>query len=769
MPAVAPPPPFLENLARSGLFSAQQQEDLVCLLRAAGLHPADHAGVAKWCVQEGYLTKFQAQQLLKGKWRNHVINRKYKVLEPLGQGGMGAVFRCEHLALGKEVALKILPTEMTSDTSALQRFLREARALAALDHPNIVGAHDVDEVNGQYFIVMACVEGITLLDLVRRDGPMPAATAAACMVQTCRGLQHAHEAGWVHRDLKPGNLILDQDSTVKIMDFGLARLATPDDGGITRQHNAPTLLGSPDYISPEQAMNSPDIDIRADIYSLGATLYFLLTGHAPFEGEPLMQKLLAHQMREPEEVSFFRNDIPAGLVLVLKQMMAKKPADRFATPREVAQALEPFLREPAPGAKTGKKDRSRSGKMRRVPTFDQSSQNTPMADLLGTVPDVAASMSPSPSVAAPAPSPSGESEPEPELLSPKTKRILAWSAAAAGVVAGIILLILWLTATPSRESRLAQAEQLGRQKRWEPAAALLADLLRETPEGSKDRKELYSRITDWPAVALLLLQQFPNDRELNQIAARQHAQQGEYSKAIACLEKHGLADSDSPELWYQLASYAARIRDWAKAAKALEKACRGKPDQVEWYRNRAFACVALGDNEQYQRVCGEMLTKFGDRGQPRQIRLEVGYACSMGAHDRPQLEAVLQLGEGLFDEDRRGPKGHFSHCAALYRAGKWAEALRLLDEGDTFKTYWPHQAFCQPLIAMCQYRLGRREEARQTLAKHRQWLREFRDRTASTRTESRAELGLTIAWDALAMENLTREARDLMEDKNGSR
>jgi serine/threonine protein kinase len=487
----------MESVRLSGLFTDQELHDLLYLVQAAGLHLADNKGVATWCVQQGYLTTFQAKQLLAGKWRNFIINNKYKVLEPLGQGGMGAVFRCAHMTLDKEVAMKVLPSELTANNpDALRRFLREARALAALDHPNIVQAHDVDENRGQYFIIMSCVEGRTLLDIVRKDGPLAPGQAADYICQACRGLQHAHEAGWVHRDLKPGNLILDCTGTVKITDFGLARLESSE-GSVTR-HDGNSIVGSPDYISPEQAMNKPQIDIRADIYSLGATLYFFLTGRGPFEGEPLLQKLLAHQMRDPEEVSFFRSDIPEGMSTVLKKMMAKNPDDRYATPREVEEALAPFAKEPWTGKAPSTTNRARSGRTLRVPRVKATLRAKVAVDPLDTsatpVPFTPREITPLPVTATVVPPPPEEPEEAAEGLSATTKRWLAIGVAAAVLLGVSLFLYFWLTATPDRETQLVKADRLGKQGNWPAAAQIYAELLRTIPEGSKERKEVYSRI-----------------------------------------------------------------------------------------------------------------------------------------------------------------------------------------------------------------------------------------------------------------------------------
>jgi serine/threonine protein kinase/WD40 repeat protein len=241
------------------------------------------------------------------------------------------------------VALKILPITIATKDSVIERFYREAQALAALRHPNIVQAYDIDQDNQKHFLVMEYVEGTTLAEMVAKEGPLDIRRAVHLISQAASGLQHAHEAGWVHRDIKPGNLLLDQHGILKILDLGLARFVD-DSEAVTEAHGeGNSILGTADYMSPEQGLHSTEVDIRSDIYSLGATLYYLLSGKAPFDKGTTTQKLIWHQMAEPPSLSTLRGDIPEGLRQVMKQMMAKRPEERYQTPAEVVQALAPYL------------------------------------------------------------------------------------------------------------------------------------------------------------------------------------------------------------------------------------------------------------------------------------------------------------------------------------------------------------------------------------------------------------------------------------------
>jgi serine/threonine protein kinase len=347
---------FLANLRHSGLLNADQWPVVAKSL------PKTTRGrvVARDLVARGLLTKFQAEQLLAGRTGGFFLG-PYRIVEQLGEGGMGRVYKAEHRAFGRIVALKALAPSVLKSDRALELFLREVRAIAQLVHPNIVTAFDADRAaNGRYYLVLEYVNGPNLDQLVREGGPLPVGQACAYVRQAALGLQHAHERGLVHRDIKPSNLLLQRTGTggevhgvVKVSDFGLARLGEGDGdadevGGtiVTKQN---TVMGTPDYLSPEQARDLHLADIRSDLYSLGGTLYFLLTGEVPFPGGTPLQKLLRHSTEETVPVERLRPDVPPAVAAIVRRLMAKKPAARFQVPAEVASALAPFAVD-SPGA-----------------------------------------------------------------------------------------------------------------------------------------------------------------------------------------------------------------------------------------------------------------------------------------------------------------------------------------------------------------------------------------------------------------------------------
>ena len=294
-------------------------------------------------MQNAVLTRFQAEQFLQGKWKRFTIGN-YKVLERLGSGGMGNVFLCEHKVMRHRVAIKVLATVIADDPAGLKRFQREARAAAGLDHPNIVRAHDIGQEEKLHYLVMDYVDGTCLQDILKKFGRMDITRAAHYIRQAARGINHAHEAGLIHRDVKPANLILDRTGNVKILDMGIALFSESDEEVLTRGP-----LGTADYLAPEQARDSHNVDHRADIYSLGATFYTMLTGKLPFaECKTVAQKLIALQTKEPTPIRTLRPEVPEGLAAVVDMMMAKNPSRRYQALNNVVQDLEPWTSKPIP-------------------------------------------------------------------------------------------------------------------------------------------------------------------------------------------------------------------------------------------------------------------------------------------------------------------------------------------------------------------------------------------------------------------------------------
>ncbi len=266
---------------------------------------------------------------------------RYRILSPLGTGGMGIVYKAEHKLMGRPVALKVIKHLSAQQPVLVKRFLQEVKALARVTHPNIVTSYDADQAGDLHFLVMEYVEGISLKELVETNGPLPVVQACRCIRQAAEGLQYAHDQGMVHRDIKPDNLLLAGNGQVKVLDFGLARFLEEESGAGDLTEPG-LVMGTPDYIAPEQALDAHQADVRADIYSLGCTLYYLLAGQPPFAGAKSIQKIFAHREQKPPSLSIHRPDLPPGLIQVVERMLAKDPARRYQTAAAVAEALAPF-------------------------------------------------------------------------------------------------------------------------------------------------------------------------------------------------------------------------------------------------------------------------------------------------------------------------------------------------------------------------------------------------------------------------------------------
>jgi hypothetical protein len=340
VPALSSTTEFLALIRQSGIYQAESLTEALTRVPELPDDPARAAGVL---VQRRLLTRFQAKLLLNGRSKGFRLG-PYVVQDQLGQGGMGTVFLAEHATLRRPVALKVLnpPKDVDGYQMAIERFLREARAAAALDHPNIVRIHDVAQQGSIYYLALEYVDGENLEQLLKKGGPITPSRAVGYVAQAAAGLQHADERGFVHRDIKPSNLSLTKDqTTLKILDMGLARSFNREEDKLTEQLDRGEVTGTVDYMAPEQSLGAT-LDIRADIYSLGATFFTLITGRPPFQGNTT-QKLAQHQMKPAPNLSDLDPTLPPGLSAVVAKMLEKKPYDRYQTPAQVIAALGPWL------------------------------------------------------------------------------------------------------------------------------------------------------------------------------------------------------------------------------------------------------------------------------------------------------------------------------------------------------------------------------------------------------------------------------------------
>ena len=328
---------FLSVLTRSGLIEPDRLKTLLSEFQknAKDEKQKKLSHFLNHLIESDLLTEWHLEKLKAGKYKGFFLG-KYKLLRHLGTGGMSSVYLAEHSIMKKRRAIKVLPRKRVSDKSYLERFYREGRAAASLNHKNIVRVYDIDSDGETHYLVMEFVDGLDLYDLVKERGPLSIPETIEYLIGALKGLNHAHQANLVHRDIKPANLLLGKDGAVKLLDMGLA-LFREEEESLTVAHNE-KVIGTADYLAPEQAINSHDVDHRADIYGMGCTLYYCLAGRPPFDEGTLAQRIAMHQSTEPEPIE--RDDCPQELLQILNAMIQKDPAARYQDCQQVIADLE---------------------------------------------------------------------------------------------------------------------------------------------------------------------------------------------------------------------------------------------------------------------------------------------------------------------------------------------------------------------------------------------------------------------------------------------
>ncbi len=350
MPPPTTIPELLDRVSRSGVVPAEKLQGLFDELAEMGQPPRTPNEMIERLIEAGLITRFHGEKFAIGKYKGFQLG-SYLILEQLGSDGVGQVYLAHHVNMNRLVALKALsPQAYENDPIAKERFHREARAAGSLDHPNIVHVFDLCQDGKLLYLVMEYVDGASIQSIISKHGPFEIATAAHYARQVAFGLQHAHELKFVHRDIRPANLLVDRGGVVKILDFGLVRSEADETGELTRQAVDRSILGTEDYIAPEQAVDSSKVDIRADLYSLGATLYFMLSGQTLFPDGPAGEKMIWQQVKNPTPINKLRPEVPLKLAGVVHKMLRKKPDERYATPAEVFDALTPFIADEVPPA-----------------------------------------------------------------------------------------------------------------------------------------------------------------------------------------------------------------------------------------------------------------------------------------------------------------------------------------------------------------------------------------------------------------------------------
>lgn len=337
---------LLQNLTESGLLSDEEVSTVHETYAQHGQRGTAEE-FAKELVKSNHLTKLQAAAVLKGKTRNLIFG-EYVVLDKIGSGGMGQVFKARHKPTRKLVAVKVLSAEAVSNRRLIERFKKEAKAIGRLKHPNVVRAYEAGKINKIRYLVMEFVDGENMLARVKRKGPLEVDEVVNCILQAARGLDYAHQKGIIHRDIKPSNLLRDRNTgRVKVVDLGLARVQEPDEDeeDQIRLTMAGQMLGTARFMAPEQVEDARKADVRSDVYSLACTMFYLLRGKAPYSGETVAHTLMAHVSAPIPDLCRKRQDVPVWLGQVFTRMMAKKPKDRYQSMAELVSDIQHHLSE----------------------------------------------------------------------------------------------------------------------------------------------------------------------------------------------------------------------------------------------------------------------------------------------------------------------------------------------------------------------------------------------------------------------------------------
>lgn len=689
-------------LIKSGIMTEPQVREMIRDMSIIGPMPPDAQMWASMLVQQGYLTAYQAEKLLEGKPISLVIKGKYLIQDKIGVGGMGVVYRAKHLMINMPVALKVLKAQATRDQGMVHRFIREAQAGSSLRHPNIVQTLDFDEINHQYYLAMELVEGKTLSEIVKEDGPLPVKQAVSYIIQAAEGLQAIHEANWVHRDIKPGNLILDAEGCVKIMDMGLARVQDIEADDLTRRVDGGAVLGSADYIAPEQAMDSSAVDIRADIYSLGATLYYLLVGEPPFRGATVAEKLLAHQMARPVYVKDIRRSLPEGLGDVIDFMLAKNPDDRYQQPRDVVEALTPF----AQGS---------SGVIHKEKKPPISNQNLVVAAVLGII------------------------------ITTVT----------------IVLAMLLGGGSGSFQDHFETAQLYMESNAWEKAAEAYARAVDAAQNDAGQIERVAHNVARHEQLANRLMELRPNQPQVLLVMSDRCAKQSRWEQAFQFLDRASKLDQRNPKLWQKQVEYGLQAGERVRVHEALDQLLATQPDNSYHWMLKAAMLASEDRAEEYEKLTGRLLSHFRsninqNKWQSPTQRQEAYYALVLVPVSNLPLNAMIDQQIEVVNQNRNSGFQQWLLAAMYYRSRQWSFAR--VHAENMLRSDWYQGMIGELLLAMVDEQEGKHDQALRRFDMVQKWIEEQKTKAGSSK--------LTHAnfywWDWQMLTSLERQAARLI-------
>ncbi len=586
---------FLSLVERSRLISPERWSAFLAEYQHAKQSTPDHQWAAL-LVKDNLLTSFQAKQILKGKYKHFIISDKYKVLDQLDSGSNAAVFRCEHLALRRQVALKMVPG-LKKDKVRAELFMKDARAAGVLNHPNILRVYDIDQFHGEFFLVQELVEGINLGRWVRKHGPLQVPNAVFYMAQAAQGLQSAFEAGWVHKCLTPRQLVVDKQGVVKILDYGLGALRLDDavNNSTTQWAEKGDAARILDYLAPEQFLPEAAVDIRADVYALGCTMYYLLTARPPFAKFAIEHKAMAHQSKQPAPPRELNSFIPAGLEAVILKMLAKDPKERFQTPDEVIKQLAPYLPvnpqnlEPVTTSTTNPVYDSAIGQAVGMDSVTQHQSILKDSILPNADGEQTANYFPTFAGAE-----------YNKVASSRWISRLMWLFAVVLVAAGLGLAYYYFIYDQPISIKLQQAQAFAQQQQWDKAIKDFGSLLDQSRrQRGQDPQSILLAVAEHGEVLTGLVAQRPRDIALQLFAAEHFKKHMLWGNARQCYENAYLAKPESFKTWNDWALCSVFTNEWLALAKALEAAADAKPDDPALAMQAGMAWLRTGNKDAF--------------------------------------------------------------------------------------------------------------------------------------------------------------------------
>lgn len=699
---------FLDYLARSELVSLEKLDEIRAEAVRLGWLDSEAQPFAEQLIKLRILTPFHVERLLRGKWRNFVINEKFRVLDRLDAGDLGIFFRCEHLTLRKIVTLRSHAAFATDDPEADQQgLLDRIRQIAPIHDPHLVRLIDIERVNQQPLLVMEDLTGPSVEELVRQQGPMGVDQAACYMVQAALGLQTLHEASWLHGDCRPARMIFDPQGNLKLIDAGICDwLGNPRQGSRSKSRTGERGFPSWDYAAPETHQRGHEPDGRADLYALGCSLYHLLAGQPPFAAFGSGDKLKAHQFAEPPSLAGKRKDVPAKVQNLVTRLLAKKPDDRPGTAIEVAQELLPWARDLLPpvsqamlGIASFSSDMPPEVETRRRKTKGGPSSKT----LRKKKAALAAS----------------------RKSSSKKWLVSALAAGVALVAITIFLVVLFSGQEMKPQDRLAAIRKAVSENNNAEAVRLLVAGLEKAGNNEAERRPLVSLVSQLKRDELVrqLAAERPNDPEIAFLVGEMEYRARQWLSAMTQFTSVTSADPKKAEAWQKRAECNIFLGRWFPASQVYQELVKLRENDAAVWARHAVVLARAGNTPELETHLAAMWDKFKDSRNPADhAHVGLAFAVSRDAKigNYPELLNKVEAAA-----ERLATQGwpRFVHGALLFRLGRHAEAKAALQAAVEDLPNWTSRQMCVPILSMCILKEGNRAEASRMLAEVDSWAR----------------------------------------------